>query len=66
MLTNNGDYSRNVSSFVYEFKDSASFALILAAQIHQQKGIFKKLKSFEHFFKIKDKSTALPNASKCH
>lgn len=38
MLTNNGDYSRNVSSFVYEFKDSASFALILAAQIHQQKG----------------------------
>ena len=45
MLTNNGDYSRNVSSFVYEFKDSASFALILAAQIHQQKGILKKLKS---------------------
>merc|ERR1712048_844583 len=37
-LTNNGEYSRNVSSFVYEFDDAAPFALILAAELHQAKG----------------------------
>lgn len=42
-LTNNGEYSRNVSSFVYEFGDSAAFSLILAAEIHQTKGVFTGL-----------------------
>ena len=34
-LTKDGEYSRDVSDFIYEFQDSTSFALILAAEIHQ-------------------------------
>jgi anaphase-promoting complex subunit 3 len=35
---NNGEYMRNVSGFIHEFNDSTSFALMLAAELHQKNG----------------------------
>jgi len=37
-LSNNGEYSRPVSDFIYEFHDTTAFALVLAAELHQGKG----------------------------
>ena len=41
-LSNNGEYSRDVSDFIYEFQDSTSFALVLAAELHQSKGQYDR------------------------
>ena len=36
-LSNNGEYSRPVGDFIFEFHDSTAFALVLAAELHQSK-----------------------------